>query len=60
MLFQCFGMLQVREKDFTAQMIWWYCAVAHLRGNIGYILVLTLLGYTYFHVYFISLFHCSQ
>jgi len=28
----------VRESDFTAQMIWWYCAVAHLRGNIGLVL----------------------
>jgi len=28
-------MLQVREKDFTAQMVcWWYCAFAHFRGNI--------------------------
>ena len=24
-----------RELDFTAQMIWWYCAVVHLKGNIG-------------------------
>jgi len=28
----------VRASDFTAQMIWWYCAVAHLRGNIGLVL----------------------
>jgi len=28
----------VRESDFTAQMIWWYYAVAHLRGNIGLVL----------------------
>ena len=21
----------VRESDFPAQMIWWYCALAHLR-----------------------------
>jgi len=28
----------VRESDFTAQMIWWYCAVEHLRGNIGLVL----------------------
>jgi len=20
-----------REWDFTAQMVWWYCAFAHLR-----------------------------
>jgi len=30
----------VRESDFTALMIWWYCAVAHLRGNIGLVLAL--------------------
>jgi len=22
-----------REWDFTTQMVWWHCAVAHLRGN---------------------------
>jgi len=27
-------MLQVREIDFTTQMVW-YCAVAHFRGNIN-------------------------
>jgi len=27
-----------RESDFTAQMIWRYCAIAHLRGNIGLVL----------------------
>ena len=32
----------VRESDFTVQMIWWYCAVAHLRGNIGLVLVLVV------------------
>jgi len=30
----------VRESDFTAQMIWWYCAGAHLRGNIRLVLAL--------------------
>ena len=30
----------VLESDFTTQMIWWYCAVAHLRGNIGLVLAL--------------------
>jgi len=30
----------VRESDLTAQMIWWYCAAAHLRGNIGLVLAL--------------------
>ena len=29
-----------RESDFTTQMTWWYCAVAHLRGNIGLVLAL--------------------
>jgi len=24
-----------REWDFTAQIGWWYCAVAHLRGKVG-------------------------
>jgi len=31
-----FGMLHAttaREFDFSAQMIWWYCAVVRLRGN---------------------------
>jgi len=28
----------VQESDFTAQMIWWYYAVAHLTGNIGLVL----------------------
>jgi len=28
-------MLQVREKDFTAQMVWRYCAVAHPKGSIA-------------------------
>jgi len=28
----------VRELDFTAQITWWYCALAHLRGNIGLVL----------------------
>jgi len=29
-------MLQVREIDFTAQMVWWWCcAFAHFRGNTG-------------------------
>ena len=30
----------VRESACTAQMIWWYCAVSHLRGNIGLVLAL--------------------
>jgi len=30
----------VPEPNFTAQMIWGYCAVAHLRGNIGLVLAL--------------------
>jgi len=25
----------VPESDFTAQMIWWYCAVSHLRGKLA-------------------------
>jgi len=24
-----------REWDFTLQMVWWFCAFVHLRGNIG-------------------------
>jgi len=31
----------VGESDFTTQIIWRYCEVAHLRGNI--VLVLALL-----------------
>ena len=27
-------MLQVRENEMSAQMVWKYCAVAHLRRNI--------------------------
>jgi len=23
-----------RKGDFTLEMVWWYCAVTHLRGNI--------------------------
>jgi len=30
-----------RESDLTAQMVWWYCAVAHLRENIGVSLACT-------------------
>ena len=37
--FSCFpafwNVASARESDFTAQMIWWYCAVAHVIGNIG-------------------------
>jgi len=33
--FNCFGMLQVREKDFAAQQFWWSWVSAHLRGNIA-------------------------
>jgi len=32
-------MLEVRENEIplrTAQMVWWYCAFAHLRGNTGH------------------------
>jgi len=29
------SMLQVRENEITAQTVWWFCAAAHLRGNIG-------------------------
>jgi len=25
-----------QEWDFTAQLVWWHCAFAHLRGNIFY------------------------
>jgi len=28
-----FGMLQLREKDFSAHTVWWYCAVAQLRAE---------------------------
>ena len=24
-----------RERDFTAQIVWWHCAIAHLGGNTG-------------------------
>jgi len=40
-----FGMLQVRKNEISlrkwsggtahAQMVWWYCACAHFRGNTG-------------------------
>jgi len=33
--FNCFGMLQMREKDFTAQQFWWSCVSGHLRGSIA-------------------------
>jgi len=33
--FHCFVMLQVREKDFTAQQLWWSWVFAHLIGNIA-------------------------
>jgi len=32
----------VPASDFTAQMIWWYFAVAHLGGNIGLVLALLI------------------
>jgi len=31
-----FGMFQVsRECEFIAQVVWWCCAFAHLKENIG-------------------------
>jgi len=27
-------MLEVRENEITAQIVWWYCAITHLRGYI--------------------------
>jgi len=30
------GMLQVDENEITTQVVWLYCAFAHLRGNTGH------------------------
>jgi len=32
---QIWNVARAREWDFTAQMLWWFCAVAHLPGNTG-------------------------
>jgi len=37
------------EWDFTAQTVWWYCAVAHLRGNIGPHITSSVRGERSFH-----------
>ena len=29
------NVVSAQEWDFSAQMVWWYCAVAYLRRNIG-------------------------
>jgi len=31
--YQIWNVVCAQEWDFTAQMLWWFCAVAHLRGN---------------------------
>ena len=33
--YQILNVASAREWDFTVQTVWWYCAVAHLRGDIG-------------------------
>jgi len=38
----------VRKSNFTAQMIWRYCTVAHLRGNIGLDLALLVVKQNFF------------
>jgi len=35
LLFQCFGMVQVRSMRFHCANVWWYCALARFRGSIN-------------------------
>jgi len=34
--YQIRNVASAQEWDFTAQMLWWFCAVVHLRGNTGH------------------------
>ena len=40
--YQIWNAASVRIWDFTAQMVWWYCAVAHLRTLEGTLVVASL------------------
>jgi len=34
--YQILNVASAQECDFTAQMLWCFCAFAHLRGNSGH------------------------
>ena len=33
-IYQIWNVASTKEWDFTAQMLWWFCAVAHLEGTL--------------------------
>jgi len=49
--YQILNVASAREWDFTAQMFWWYCAVARLRVNIARHMSMLV----FFHLYVCSL-----
>jgi len=34
--YQILNVASAQEWDFTAQMLWWFCAAANLKGNTGH------------------------